>query len=95
MNIRLCDFGFARSMSCNTLVLTSIKVRGLVFKNPVLGEPSIPQGTPLYMAPELVQEKPYTHRFMHDDAVDVVRGNGVVCGGYNSFVVASIFGLLA
>ena len=36
---RLCDFGFARSMSCNTLVLTSIKVatdrfgahRGLVF----------------------------------------------------------------
>ena len=47
------------------------------------------------MAPELVQEKPYTHRFMHDDAVDVVRGNGVVCGGYTSFVVASIFGLLA
>lgn len=23
--IKLCDFGFARSMSCNTMVLTSIK----------------------------------------------------------------------
>jgi len=41
--IKLCDFGFARAMSNNTLVLTSIK------------------GTPLYMAPELVQEQPYTH----------------------------------
>jgi len=41
--IKLCDFGFARVMSCNTLVLTSIK------------------GTPLYMAPELVQEQPYNH----------------------------------
>eukprot|EP00736_Rhodelphis_marinus_P002871 Rmarinus@m.13599 len=41
--VKLCDFGFARAMSCNTLVLTSIK------------------GTPLYMAPELVQESPYTH----------------------------------
>ncbi|KAL0477104.1 serine/threonine-protein kinase TIO [Acrasis kona] len=39
--IKLCDFGFARAMSCNTMVLTSIK------------------GTPLYMAPELMQEKPY------------------------------------
>jgi fused len=39
--IKLCDFGFARSMSCNAMVLTSIK------------------GTPLYMAPELVQEKAY------------------------------------
>ena len=39
--IKLCDFGFARSMSSNGMVLTSIK------------------GTPLYMAPELVQEKPY------------------------------------
>jgi serine/threonine protein kinase len=38
--IKLCDFGFARSMSTNTIVLTSIK------------------GTPLYMAPELVQELP-------------------------------------
>lgn len=39
--IKLCDFGFARAMSNNTIVLTSIK------------------GTPLYMSPELVQEKPY------------------------------------
>eukprot|EP00191_Tetraselmis_sp_GSL018_P012506 CAMPEP_0177598674 /NCGR_PEP_ID=MMETSP0419_2-20121207/12506_1 /TAXON_ID=582737 /ORGANISM="Tetraselmis sp., Strain GSL018" /LENGTH=1263 /DNA_ID=CAMNT_0019091197 /DNA_START=454 /DNA_END=4245 /DNA_ORIENTATION=- len=41
--VKLCDFGFARAMSCNTMVLTSIK------------------GTPLYMAPELVQEQPYNH----------------------------------
>lgn len=41
--VKLCDFGFARAMSNNTQVLTSIK------------------GTPLYMAPELVQEKPYNH----------------------------------
>ncbi|XP_033099504.1 serine/threonine-protein kinase 36-like [Anneissia japonica] len=41
--VKLCDFGFARAMSINTLVLTSIK------------------GTPLYMAPELVEEKPYDH----------------------------------
>lgn len=39
--VKLCDFGFARAMSQNTQVLTSIK------------------GTPLYMAPELVQEQPY------------------------------------
>ncbi|EDO31543.1 predicted protein [Nematostella vectensis] len=41
--VKLCDFGFARAMSINTLVLTSIK------------------GTPLYMSPELVQEKPYDY----------------------------------
>ncbi|XP_070585328.1 serine/threonine-protein kinase 36 isoform X2 [Erythrolamprus reginae] len=41
--IKLCDFGFARAMSVQTMVLTSIK------------------GTPLYMAPELVEEKPYDH----------------------------------
>ncbi|XP_071789843.1 serine/threonine-protein kinase 36-like [Asterias amurensis] len=41
--VKLCDFGFARAISLNTLVLTSIK------------------GTPLYMAPELVEEKPYDH----------------------------------
>ena len=41
--VKLCDFGFARAMSQNTMVLTSIK------------------GTPLYMAPELVQEQPYNH----------------------------------
>ena len=46
--VKLCDFGFARALSTQTMVLTSIK------------------GTPLYMAPELVQEKPYTYavRFM-------------------------------
>ncbi|ORC86183.1 protein kinase [Trypanosoma theileri] len=42
-SVKLADFGFARSMSYNTMVLTSIK------------------GTPLYMAPELVQEQPYNH----------------------------------
>lgn len=42
-NIKLCDFGFARSMSYKTEVLTSLK------------------GTPLYMAPEVVQEQPYNH----------------------------------
>lgn len=41
--VKLCDFGFARAMSRETIVLTSIK------------------GTPLYMSPELVQEKPYDH----------------------------------
>eukprot|EP00939_MAST-03C_sp_MAST-3C-sp1_P005186 g5186.t1 len=41
--VKLCDFGFARVMSHQTIVLTSIK------------------GTPLYMAPEVVQEKPYDH----------------------------------
>ncbi|XP_046556063.1 serine/threonine-protein kinase 36-like isoform X1 [Haliotis rubra] len=41
--VKLCDFGFARAMSFNTFVLTSIK------------------GTPLYMSPELVEEKPYDH----------------------------------
>ena len=42
--LKLCDFGFARALSCTTLVLTSIK------------------GTPLYMAPELMQEQPYTEK---------------------------------
>ncbi|GLD96432.1 hypothetical protein PINS_up005115 [Pythium insidiosum] len=41
--IKLADFGFARAISNDTSVLTSIK------------------GTPLYMAPELVQERPYNH----------------------------------
>ncbi|XP_065054250.1 serine/threonine-protein kinase 36-like [Rhopilema esculentum] len=41
--VKLCDFGFARAMSFQTVVLTSIK------------------GTPLYMSPELVEEKPYDH----------------------------------
>ena len=39
--VKLCDFGFARAMSKETVMVTSIK------------------GTPLYMAPELVQEQPY------------------------------------
>lgn len=41
--VKLCDFGFARSLSNQSIVMTSIK------------------GTPLYMPPELVQEKPYDH----------------------------------
>lgn len=41
--VKLCDFGFARSLSAHTLMVTSVK------------------GTPLYMAPELVQERPYNH----------------------------------
>ena len=47
--MKLCDFGFARAMSNNTMVLTSIK------------------GTPLYMAPELVQEQPYNHTVRAND----------------------------
>ncbi|KAH0792668.1 AGC family protein kinase [Histomonas meleagridis] len=46
-SVKLCDFGFARALSANTIVLTSIK------------------GTPLYMAPELVQEQPY------DEKIDI------------------------
>lgn len=52
--VKLCDFGFARAMSCNTMVLTSIK------------------GTPLYMAPELVQEQPYNHTVRKDVAMYTV-----------------------
>ncbi|XP_034251590.1 serine/threonine-protein kinase fused [Thrips palmi] len=40
---KLCDFGFARSMSIDTYVLVSIK------------------GTPLYMAPEIIDGCPYDH----------------------------------
>lgn len=57
--IKLCDFGFARVMSTQTTVLTSIK------------------GTPLYMAPELVRERPY------DYTVDL-WSLGVIC--YELFV---------
>ncbi|KAM4608180.1 serine/threonine-protein kinase 36 [Discoglossus pictus] len=42
--VKLCDFGFARELSLDTLVVRSIK------------------GTPLYMSPELVLERPYDHR---------------------------------
>jgi len=51
--VKLCDFGFARAMSNNTVVLTSLKgiIEGELFKKFL--------GTPLYMAPEIVQELPY------------------------------------
>ena len=52
------DFGFARAMSCNTMVLTSIK------------------GTPLYMAPELVQEQPYNHTVQRGGGGAAVGGQG-------------------
>ncbi|KAL6896827.1 hypothetical protein ACP4OV_007399 [Aristida adscensionis] len=58
--VKLCDFGFARAMSANTVVLRSIK-------DPYLCPPvhftklTSPAGTPLYMAPELVREQPYNH----------------------------------
>lgn len=42
--VKLCDFGFARSMSAATNMVTSVK------------------GTPLYMAPEVVQQQPYDFR---------------------------------
>ncbi|XP_063791575.1 serine/threonine-protein kinase 36 isoform X2 [Pseudophryne corroboree] len=42
--VKLCDFGFARELSLDTLMVRSIK------------------GTPLYMSPELVLERPYDHR---------------------------------
>jgi serine/threonine protein kinase len=48
--VKLCDFGFARCMSSNTMVLNSIK------------------GTPLYMAPELVLDRPYNHSVSHRTA---------------------------
>ena len=61
--IKLCDFGFARTMSSSTFVLTSIK------------------GTPLYMAPELVQEKPYDHtgKFLNSSIRPKIRLFGPVC----------------
>ena len=61
-------------MSINTLVLTSIKVEHVIYHKStlqlylvnrmvVLMQVPLPllQGTPLYMSPELVQEKPYDH----------------------------------
>ncbi|KAG8431139.1 hypothetical protein GDO86_019352 [Hymenochirus boettgeri] len=41
--VKLCDFGFARELSLDTVMVRSIK------------------GTPLYMSPELVLERPYDH----------------------------------
>ncbi|ESO05802.1 hypothetical protein HELRODRAFT_77258 [Helobdella robusta] len=61
-NVKLCDFGFARSMSQHTLVLTSIK------------------GTPLYMAPELLNESPYSH------CVDLWSVMSLGCILYECFV---------
>ena len=55
---KLCDFGFARNLGLNTFVLTSIKVR-TIWDLPLKVCPQ--QGTPLYMAPELIEEKPYDH----------------------------------
>ena len=40
-NIKVADFGFAKTLTTSTTVVTSVK------------------GTPLYMPPELVMEKPY------------------------------------
>lgn len=39
--VKLCDFGFARTLNIGQYLLTSVK------------------GTPLYMAPEIMQHKPY------------------------------------
>ena len=45
----------------NTLVLTSIKVMKISCLTPQSLFLSRFQGTPLYMCPEIVQEKPYDH----------------------------------
>ena len=72
-----CDFGFARAMSTNTVVLRSIKgLSNLCIKflvtflfcelllrcYDILEELRCSNtGTPLYMAPELVREQPYNN----------------------------------
>nr|VDC71224.1 unnamed protein product [Brassica rapa] len=53
----LCDFGFVRAMSTNTVVFRSIKGPALL----ILHHLNFTSGTPLYMAPELVREQPYNH----------------------------------
>ncbi|KAE9465068.1 hypothetical protein C3L33_03010, partial [Rhododendron williamsianum] len=57
--VKLCDFGFARAMSSNTVVLRSFKGQsgsfGDAYEVPTEGK----DWTPLYMAPELAQQQPY------------------------------------
>ena len=70
---KLADFGFARNMSYNTMVLTSIK------------------GTPLYMAPELIEEKPY------DFKADLWSAGAILYEasfGYSPFQTNSLFTLI-
>jgi serine/threonine protein kinase len=62
---KLCDFGFARNLGINTFVLTSIKASTFTSIVPTFScrirkaHFFLLQGTPLYMAPELIEEKPY------------------------------------
>ena len=59
-----CLCRFARAMSMETLVLTSIKVHNYYYYSLRLYVSTLllnSQGTPLYMCPEIVQEKPYDH----------------------------------
>jgi fused-like protein len=70
---KLADFGFARNLGINTLVLTSIK------------------GTPLYMAPELIEERPY------DFKADLWSAGGIlyeVATGKPPFATNSLFQLI-
>jgi len=60
--IKLCDFGFAKSFSCNTFYdkqnIESVE-KDVLYDNQMLN--SI-KGTPVYMAPELMREDPYNYR---------------------------------
>ena len=70
---KLADFGFARNLSLNTQVLTSIK------------------GTPLYMAPELIEERPY------DFKADLWSAGGILyeaAFGHPPFPTNSLFKLI-
>ena len=70
---KLCDFGFARHLGVETMVLTSIK------------------GTPLYMAPELIEEKPYDHTADLWSAGAILYELSV---GYPPFPTNSLFQLI-
>ncbi len=101
--VKLCDFGFARAMSCNTMVRACVRVcarlcvctrvnsnqsdssaaleaetkvcstieetvcsaagkqQQSILSCGALQVLTSIKGTPLYMAPELVQEQPYNH----------------------------------